>query len=67
MRVVAVVLLVLAAVVAGLALWLAIATAREYGSQQFWAVLAWGIPLTLVPLVPGVLLLRRSRRRRGLN
>jgi hypothetical protein len=61
MRSVAIALLVIAAMVAGLAIWAATAFGREYGIQSFWEALAWGALFTLVPLVPGILLLRRSR------
>ena len=64
MRVVAVLLIVLAAVVAALALWLAVAFGREYGIEQFWGGLAW-VGLALVPLVPGILLFKRSRKPRS--
>jgi hypothetical protein len=70
MRVVAIILLVAAAVVgtltlvvAALALWNAITYGREYTIDFFWILLAWGGLFTLVPLVPGILLLRRSRKR----
>ena len=64
MRVVAVALLVIAVIVAVLALWAAIAFGREYGIQTFWTALAWGALLALVPLVPGILFLKRSHGRR---
>ena len=62
MRVVAIVLLVIAVVVAALAIWAASAFGREYGIDTFWQAIAWGALFTLVPLVPGILLLRRSRK-----
>ena len=65
MRVVAIVLLVIAAVVVALGLWVAIAFGREYGFDwSFLGTIAWGVLFALVPAVPGVLLLRRTRRRR---
>jgi hypothetical protein len=63
MRVVAIVLFLIAAVVAALALWVAVAFGREYGVGTFWLTIAWGVVFTLVPLVPGILLLKRSRRK----
>ena len=60
MRVVAYVLIVLAAIVAGLALWLAVAVGREYGIDQFWGSLAF-VGFAMVPLVPGILLFKRSK------
>jgi hypothetical protein len=63
MRVVAIVLFVAAAIVGALALSLAIALGREYGIDTFWLSLAWAGLFTLVPLVPGILLFRRSNKR----
>lgn len=63
MRVVAIALFLIAAVVAALALWVAVAFGREYGFETFWGTVAWGVVFTLVPLVPGILLLKRSRRK----
>jgi hypothetical protein len=65
MRVVAIILFVTAAVVGALALWAAIAFGREYGIDTFWLALAWGGLFTLVPLMLGILLLRRSKNRGG--
>jgi Kef-type K+ transport system membrane component KefB len=62
MRVVGVIFLVAAVVVGALALSIAIATGREYGIQDFWLALAWGGLFTLVLFVPGVLLLRPSKK-----
>jgi hypothetical protein len=62
-RVLAIVLLVIAAGVVALAIWAAIAFGREYGFN--WGSLgtiALGVLIALVPAVPGVVLLRRSRR-----
>jgi hypothetical protein len=63
MRVVAIILLVIAALVGALALLASIAFGREYGIQTFWEALAWGGLFALVPLVPGILLLGRSKKR----
>jgi hypothetical protein len=62
MRVVAIILFVTAAVVGVLGLLIAIASGREYGIETFWLGLAWGGLFTLVPLVPGILLFRRSKK-----
>jgi membrane protein implicated in regulation of membrane protease activity len=64
MRVVAIVLLAIAGVVAVIALWAAIAFGREYGIDTFWLTLGWGLAFTLVIFVPGILLLRRSSEKR---
>jgi tellurite resistance protein TehA-like permease len=65
MRVVAIVLLMVAAVMAALAVWAAIAVGREYGFQRSWELLPWGVVFPLAPAVPGVLLLRRWRKERN--
>ncbi len=52
----------IAAVVAVLAVWGAIAFRREYDVETFWTSIAWGVLFILVPLVPGIWLLRRSRK-----
>jgi hypothetical protein len=65
MRVVAIVLFAIAAVVGALAVSAAIAFGREYGIESFWLTLAWGGLLTVVPLAAGILFLRRSQRRDG--
>jgi uncharacterized membrane protein len=62
MRVVAIVVLVIAAAVAALTILAAIAFGREYGVDSFWLTLAWGGLVTLVPLALGILLLRRSKK-----
>ncbi|MEA2509727.1 MAG: hypothetical protein QOG21_1809 [Actinomycetota bacterium] len=62
MRVGAIILFVTAAALGALALWAAIAFGREYGIESFWLTLAWGGLFTLVPLVPAILLLRRSKK-----
>jgi hypothetical protein len=62
MRLVALVLFIAAAVIGVLGLSLAIAFGREYGIDTFWLALAWAGLFTLVPLVAGLLLLRRSKR-----
>lgn len=62
MRVVAIILLVIAAGVAVLAVWAAIEFGREYGTDTFWEAIVWGALFTLVPLVPGISLLKRTRR-----
>jgi hypothetical protein len=66
MRVVAVILLVLASGVIALAVWVAIAFGREYGFDiTFLGTIVWGVLFALMPLVPGILLLKRSRKRGG--
>jgi hypothetical protein len=55
----AIALLVIAALTATMAFWAAIAFGREYGIESFWGTIAWGTLFALVPLVPGILLIRR--------
>lgn len=65
MRIVAIVLLVIATALAVFGLWAAVEFGREYGIEAFWEVVGWFTLFTLVPLVLGMRLLRRSRSPEG--
>ena len=56
MRILAIVLLTIAALVAGLAVWTALAFGREYGADTFWLTLGWGFAFALVAAVSGIFL-----------